>query len=299
MFVRRHPYLFFLLATFCVFAACVFALSFMVSVIVGAVSGAGTIETSGDRIGVVKIEGTLTDSDHIIRSLRKFAEKDSVKAVVLRVNSPGGAVAPSQEIAAEIAALRQRKNVVVSMGSVAASGGYYVAAPANEIFANPGTITGSIGVIMGWANARELLKTIGLEPVIIKSGEHKDMVSYTRDLTDEERSMLKEMVDTVHSQFVAAVATGRNMEESRVRELADGRIFTGEKAMELGLVDDLGNFNDAIARAAELGGIPGKPTLEYGRDPRLEWLDYLVNTTVKRLVMEMRASAETPVPEYR
>jgi protease-4 len=201
----------------------------------------------------------------------------------LRIDSPGGGVGPSQEIYDEVKAVDLVKPVVVSMGSVAASGGYYIAVPAREIIANPGTIIGSIGVIMEFTNFQELLEKIGLNSVIVKSGQYKDIGSPTREMTAAEREILQDLIDDVHSQFVSSVADGRNMDEEAVRAIADGRIFSGRMAMGMGLVDGMGNLEVAIRRAAELGGVDGEPNVVYppGKKPR--FIDLFIEETLNRL----------------
>lgn len=227
----------------------------------------------GDRVGVITVEGVITDSREVIEQLHRYRDLPSVKAVVLRVNSPGGAVAPSQEIFQEILKFRREtgKRVVASLGSVAASGGYYIAAAADRIVANPGSITGSIGVIMQIPNLGGLLQKVGIKTTVIKSGDNKDLGSITRDLTDAERRILQEVMDDVHSQFIEAVAAGRHMDRARVEPLADGRIFSGRQALGLGLVDELGDLPDAIERAGGLVGIPGRPKVIQERRRRF-WL---------------------------
>ena len=216
----------------------------------------------GPRIAVVEIEGIILDGDQVVRELRDHAENPSVKAVVLRVNSPGGVVAPTQEIFNSIQRVRKAgKPVVASFGAVAASGGYYVGAAANRIFANPGTLTGSIGVIMQMANVEGLLRKVGVDYVVVKAGAYKDVGNFARTMTPEERRILQTLLDDVHGQFIAAVAQGRGLDESAVRAVADGRIYSGSQAKTLKLVDELGGFEEAVEAAAKLGGVPGKPKL--------------------------------------
>ncbi len=217
----------------------------------------------GDKIAVVDIKGMISSSRDIVEQIDKFKEDSDVKAIILRINSPGGGVGPSQEIYREVLRARQKKKIIASMESVGASGGYYVACASDLIVANPGTITGSIGVVMEFSNIEDLLKKIGLQSYVIKSGKHKDIGSPVREMTPEERSILQGVIDSVHSQFVRAVAEGRNMEEGKVEQIADGRIFSGEQAKALGLVDRLGGLQDAIEIAAEMVGIKGKPTVIY------------------------------------
>jgi protease-4 len=235
------------------------------------------------QVGVVEVEGVIVDSKKIIEQLDAFHESSSVKAIVLRVDSPGGGVGPSQEIHDEVKRIDADKPVVVSMGSVAASGGYYIAAPAREIFANPGTITGSIGVIMEFANFQELLDKIGLHSEVVKSGKHKDIGSPVRPMTEDDRVLLQALIDDVHSQFVDSVATGRQLDVKKVRSLADGRIFSGRQARDLGLVDELGSLAAAIQRAGELGGIEGKPDVVYPPSDKPQLIDLLIQEASTQL----------------
>lgn len=213
----------------------------------------------GDKVALVRVTGVIIDSTDIIEELKDYAKDNSIKAVILRVDSPGGAVAPSQEIYEEILKLKEKKKIVVSMGTVAASGGYYISAPADKIVANAGTLTGSIGVIMEIPNISGLMQKIGVETQVIKSGEHKDIASVFKSLKPEEKQILQNVLDDVHSQFIQAVSEGRGMKFEEIRKLADGRIFTGRMAKQLGLVDELGNLQDAIKLAGTLTGIKGEP----------------------------------------
>ena len=233
----------------------------------------GGIGVSGDKIAIINIEGTIvgdrgglgmfgsaSGADDIARQIRHAGEDPSVRAIILRINSPGGSAAASQELHAEVCKARENgKIVVASMSDVATSGGYYVACGADKIVANPGTITGSIGVIFSQLQYSELLERYGIRANVIKSGEYKDIGSPLRNMTAEERQILQDMIDDIYIQFVQAVAEGRHMNESEVLELADGRILTGRQAKEVGLVDELGTFQDAVDLAAELAGIEGTP----------------------------------------
>lgn len=214
-----------------------------------------------DRIALIRIEGVIVDSQATVGELKRFSENPSVKAIVLRIDTPGGGVVPSQEIHDAVKRVRNKSNkaVIASMGSVAASGGYYIAAATDRIVANPGTLTGSIGVIMETANLEGLLQKIGVEGVIIKSGKYKDVGSPLRKMSAEERGLLQAVMDDVHKQFIEAVAEGRSMEVRAAQLLADGRIFTGRQAKEAKLVDELGDLEDAIQLAAEVVGIEGEP----------------------------------------
>ncbi len=278
MFSRRHPYLFFLLVLSGICASVMVAVS--VVVLLGLRSAGLDVfsEASAGRIGVVEVSGYLMDSMDTVSAIKRFREDDSIRAIVLRVDSLGGAVGPAQEIHREIMKTTESKPVVASLGTTAASGGYYIASAATQIIANPGTITGSIGVIMSYANFEELIRKFGLVPVIIKSGEHKDMGSPMRKMLPEERTILQGLSDQIHRQFIQAVAEGRKLSEKDVRKLADGRIFSGETAQEKGLVDILGNFEDAVDVAAALGNIQGKPELVHSEDKKIRWLKKLTET---------------------
>ena len=214
-----------------------------------------------DRIALVRVEGVILDAQATIGELKRFSENPSIKAIVLRIDSPGGGVVPSQEIHDAVRRIRSKNNkaVIASMGSVAASGGYYIAAATDRIVANPGTLTGSIGVIMETANVEGLLQKIGVEGVVIKSGKYKDVGSPLRKMTDEERGLMQAVMDDVHKQFIEAVAEGRSLELNVAQALADGRVFTGRQAKDAKLVDELGDLEDAIQLAAEVAGIEGEP----------------------------------------
>jgi len=248
---------------------------FLVLVALAAAFLGTSLPFGGDRIALVAVEGTITDARDIVAQLHRYRDQPNVKAVVLRIDSPGGAVAPSQEIYAEVVKLRQEtgKLVVASLGGVAASGGYYVAAAADRIVANPGTITGSIGVIMQIPNLGGLLEKVGIRATVIKAGQFKDLASITRDLTEPERQILQGVMDDVHGQFIEAVATGRHLDRSKVEPLADGRIFSGRQALALGLVDELGDQADAVDRAAKLVGITGRPRIVQERRSRFSLWD--------------------------
>ena len=214
-----------------------------------------------DRVAVIRIEGVILDAQATISELKHYSENPLVKAIVLRIDSPGGGVVPSQEIHDAVKRVKNKSNkaVIASMGTVAASGGYYIAAATDRIIANPGSLTGSIGVIMEMANFEGLMKKVGVEGVVIKSGRFKDVGSPLRKMSDEERKLLQSVMDDVHQQFIQAVADGRSMELSDVEPLADGRIYTGRQAKEARLVDELGDLDDAIHIAADIAGMEGEP----------------------------------------
>lgn len=234
----------------------------------------------GDAVAIVRVEGVIASggsstgyiggafSDEIVKYLARAEADDWVKAIVLRIDSPGGGVVASNEIYERL--LEIDKPIVASMGETAASGGYYVACAADKIVANPATMTGSIGVVLQVVGLEELLEKVGVEVVVIKSGSHKDIGGFHRDMTEEERALFQTMIDELCQGFVQIVAQSRRLPEERVRELADGRAYTGQQAQQLGLVDELGNLPRAVELAAEMGGIKGEPRLvEYRREPSL------------------------------
>jgi len=228
----------------------------------------------GEKVALVRIEGMITDSKDTVDEIKEYAKDPSIKAIVMRIDSPGGAVAPSQEIYEEIRKTVKKKKVVVSMGSVAASGGYYIASPATKIVANPGTLTGSIGVIMEIPNLEGLMNKLGIKTEVVKSGKHKDMASIFRGIKKEDREILQNVLDNVHEQFIRAVSEGRKMLYDDVKQIADGRIFTGEQALKAGLVDELGDLEDAVQTAAKLSGIKGEPVV-IGKKDRFSLINLL------------------------
>ena len=240
--------------------------------IVLSLSGYSPALSFTNKIGVVPINGIIRDADTIIEQMIAFRNDRQIKAIILRINSPGGGVGPSQEIYSETRRTSRTKKVVASLGSVAASGGYYVASAADSIVANPGTLTGSIGVLMEFVRVEELLKKIGVEMQVIKSGEFKDIGSPNRKMTHKEKEMLLTLLEDIRNQFVTAVSQGRNMPEEAVLELADGRIFSGRQAKDLGLVDSLGNFRDAVSVAKRLAHIKGEVKLVYPQKRRRSFL---------------------------
>ncbi len=255
--------------------------------------GGGFSAGVGDRIAVVPVEGVIDDemAKTVNRHLKQYGDDSRVKAIILRVDSPGGGVSASQEIYREVKRVKEekKKKVVISMGSVAASGGYYIAAPADKIFANPGTITGSIGVIAEWLNYKELAEWAKLKPVTFKSGEFKDTGSPTRELTEAEKKYFQAMIDELYGQFVGAVTEGRQgkgeagveLNKERVTQLADGRVYTGETAKKNGLVDEIGNYEDAVKATAKLVNIKGDPQIITPPKPKegITLLDLLLGAT--------------------
>jgi protease-4 len=225
--------------------------------------GKGRLMGGGEKVGVVEIKGLITDSRTAIKQLDGFRDDANIKAIVLRINSPGGAVGPSQEILREVEKARQKKKVVASLGTLAASGGYYIACGADLIMANRGTATGSIGVIMQFTNVEALTKKVGLDFFALKAGRYKDVGSPFRPMTKEEQAYMQGLIDNIYQQFLADVARNRKIPLDKMRELAEGRIYTGEEAKKIGLVDEFGNLQDAIDKAGRLGGITGKVEAVY------------------------------------
>jgi protease-4 len=237
-----------------------------------------------EKIGVVSINGTISSAKKISSELVTFAKDDGISAIILRINSPGGGVGATQEIYREVQKIAPQKPVVASMGSVAASGGYYVAAPATKIVSNPGTIIGSIGVFIQFVRLEELMNKIGVDLEIVKSGEFKDMGSPDRKLTQRDREILDELITDLQGQFVSAVASGRNLPVEKVQEIADGRIFSGARAKDLGLVDFMGNFQDAVEITKKIVGIKGDVALVYPKKSTGEWWNLFLKSSARDIV---------------
>jgi protease-4 len=224
-----------------------------------------------NAVAIVYVDGVIDSSKEVVEALDRIADSEAVRAAVVRIDSPGGAVAPSQEIYDAVLRVRERKPIVASLGNLAASGGYYVASACDPIVANPGTLTGSIGVIMQLGNFEDLLKRVGLQTMVVKAGRYKDIGSPLRPMSDEERQLLEGLLENVHSQFIAAVSKGRRLPVEEVRPLADGRVYSGEQALALHLVDRLGGLRDAVEVAAARAGIEGKPVPVEFRERRSPW----------------------------
>jgi len=237
----------------------------------------------GDKIGVVEIEGVIADGKDAMEDIVKFKEDDGIRGVIVRINSPGGSVGPSQEIYQELKKLAAKKKVYISASSVCASGGYYIASAGEKIFANPSTITGSIGVIMEQVVAEDLLKKIGIQPNTIKSGKFKDVGSPFRKMQDDERAYFQQILDSIHEQFIKDVAEGRKMPVEQAKKLSDGRVYTGAQAKELGLVDGIGTFYDTVDDMKKALGIKGKPVLVYGKRP-FSFLKWLISSATETII---------------
>ena len=285
--MRKRSVLVAVIVLVLVFAALVSSIAFM-----SYRKGRATGLVFGDKVALLEVRGMIIDVQPVIEQLVKFTKDDSVKAIVFRIESPGGGVSPSQELYREIQRTAEKKPVVASMGSVAASGGYYIASGVQKIYANPGTITGSIGVIAQFTNFEELFKKIGFRMEVVKSGAFKDVGNPGRAMTPDERQYLQKLLDSVHQQFVRDVARGRRMPEEKVREIADGRIFTGEQAKEMGLVDELGGLNDAVDAAGKMAGITGEPKLVYPEKKKISFLDYLLDRSAETVAERLKDSLD-------
>ncbi len=269
--MKRHP-----LLSSCLLVVLAMVLFVGLSMLALAWWGPGGI-WFGEKVGVVEIKGLISESRPILKQLDRYRQDSRIKAVVLRINSPGGAVGPSQEILREVEKLRKEKKVVASLGTLAASGGYYVACGADLIMANPGTATGSIGVVMQFANVEKLGKKLGLDIYALKAGRYKDVGSPFRPMTPEEKAYLQKLLDNIYQQFLRDVARNRKIPLEKMRRLAEGRIYTGEEAKNLGLVDEFGNLPDAIEKAGRLGGIKGKVEAVYPEKERFSFLRWLLD----------------------
>ena len=284
--MRKHPVIFGLLLLLVVGVAAFFFIYGVASsrTVIDPFAGKG-------RIGVVVIKGLISDSGEVTDLLERYEKDTHIKAVVIRINSPGGGVVPAQEIYDKVLKLKKKKKVLVSMGSVAASGGYYIACAGDRIVASPGTITGSIGVIIQFSQIEELLDKIGLKLKVIKSGKYKDVGSPTREMTEDEKKLVQGVVDDIYDQFLNAVSAGRNIPKEKVRTIADGKIYTGRQALRLGLVDELGSMEHTINVAAKLAGIEGKPKVIYPEERRTSVLRYLTKELISSVLKDLEKNA--------
>jgi protease-4 len=270
------------------------------------VKGESPSISSGPRIGVVEVKGAIgvggnsgVESEPIMKQLRRFHEDDAIKAVVVRIDSPGGAVAPSQEIHDEVQRLAQKKPVVCSMGNIAASGGFYIAVACPHIVANPGTLTGSIGVVSQFVNVKGLAERFDIKMETIKSGKLKDMGNPFRDLGPEEREYWQATTMRIYEQFLGAVVRGRKLDEAKVRAVADGRVLTGQDAKEVGLVDELGNFWVAVEAAKKAAKITGEPTLVYPAEDGARFLEHLMGGAAGAMARSVKSELEHGATEAR
>jgi len=270
----------------------------MVLVAVGSALLPDRWKSPSGEIALVRIQGILMDSQNIVRQLSNYRHNPEIRGIVLRIDSPGGAVAPAQEIYSEIMKLRaDHKTVYASMGTVAASGGYYIACAADYVLANPGTLTGSIAAVMAFSNIEELTNKIGIKPVIIKSGKYKDVGSPLRAMNPEERKLLQNVVDDVHQQFVQAVAKGRGLSVSEVNKIADGRIMTGQQALKLKLIDELGGLEKTLELLAKKIGVEGRPKVIEEKE-KTPFFDWLLQSTLSSRLVETLIPASLPRLQY-
>ena len=259
-----------------------FALILLSLVGISSITSEWVLQGTKNRIGIVDITGLISNSQYVVNQVKKFRQDKRIRGIILRIDSPGGAVGPSQEIYNEVLKTRESgKTIYASMGALAASGGYYIATAAEKIFANPGTLTGSIGVIMAFSNAKGLMEKIGLQPEIVKAGEYKDIGSPARAMTQKERNLLQSVVTDVHQQFIEAVASGRDISVAEITKIADGRILTGRQAYSLNLVDELGGLQVSIDQLAHKVGIIGSPKI-IKETPRVGFLDWILKSTVNQ-----------------
>ena len=273
-------------------------LALMVLVDVGSALLPDRWKSPSGEIALVRIQGMLMDSQNIVRQLSDYRHNPGVRGILLRIDSPGGAVAPAQEIYSEIMKLRaDHKTVYASMGTVAASGGYYIACAADYVLANPGTLTGSIAAVMVFSNIEELANKIGVKPVIIKSGKYKDVGSPLRAMNPEERKLLQNVVDDVHQQFVQAVAKGRGLSVSEVKEIADGRIMTGQQALKLKLIDEIGGLEKTLELLAKKIGVEGRPRVIEEKE-KTPFFDWLLQSSLSSRLIETLIPASLPRLQY-
>lgn len=256
------------------------------------------MNTSNSEIALVHVNGMLMDSSEIVRQLSKYRRDAKIKAIIVRIDSPGGTVGPAQEIYDEINKIKDAKKIVyASLGSVAASGGYYIACAADYVLANPGTLTGSIGAIMAFNNVEELAKKIGVRPAVIKSGAFKDSGSPLRSMEAKERKLLQNVVDDVHQQFVQAVSLGRNLSEAEVKQFADGRIMTGKQALEFKLVDEFGGLEKTIEIVGKKIGIIGHPSVIEEKED-VPFMDWLMKSAVSKNLTQSLLPVSAPKLQY-
>jgi len=292
--MRRHP----VILGFCIllFIGVVF---FALIYALGLLKGEGRSLHLRAKVGVVRIEGVLIDSSDIIDQIDEFADDDGIRAVVLRINSPGGGVVASQEIYQSVRELRKKKKVVASMGAVAASGGYLIATAADRIVANPGTITGSISAVMHFADVQELMRKVGVRSSVVKSGKFKDIGSPVREMTVEEKQLIQGIVDDIYDQFTQTLSENRKIPLGAILNLADGRIFSGRQALTVKLVDELGGLQDAVFLAGRLAGMEGKPAIVYAAKKKTNLWRYLMESVASAVSGKIHDSiAESGGAQY-
>jgi protease-4 len=286
--LKHKGYWFLFGSLFILFCAFVF---FIVALFLTVGNDEGLLASRGD-LAVIEIKGPIFESKQVVDQLDRVYKNDHLKGLILRIDSPGGSVGASQEIYQAVLRVKEKKKVIVSMGAVAASGGYYIAVAADKIVANPGTITGSIGVLMDYANVQELLQFLKIHAEVLTAGKMKDIGSPLRPIKPEERKFLEDILENMHQQFKVAVMKGRNFSQQKINEIADGRVFTGEQALALGLIDKLGYQQTAIDLAKDMLGLKKEPKLVYPKKKKLDFLDLLVGdeseSTLTKLFYSLR-----------
>ena len=259
--------------------------------------------TKGQSIAILKIEGVISESEKTLKTIRDIRDNENIKAIILRINSPGGLVAPSQEIFQEVKRLKEEKKkfVVASMETVAASGGYYVACAADSIVANPGTLTASIGVKMDFANLEKLYEWLKVKPYTLTSGRFKDIGSPNREMTPDEKQLILDMIQNIYEQFTSVVLESRKtkIKKEELEKIADGRVMTGHQALQYGLVDRLGSFEDAVDEAKKLAGITGEPNIIYPPKERITVLRQLMEEKVLEKIVSLFLMDKQPLPEWQ
>ncbi len=285
-----------LFITLIVVAVLMFVAIFVITIVMAVSDNSAMDFSYGKSVGLVEIIGPIVSSDNAVRQIKKYRDNNSVKAIVVRLETPGGGVAASQEIYEALKTAREKKPVVCSMGEVAASGGYYIACGCDSIVANPGTLTGSIGVILSYAMVEELMRKIGIKFEVIKAGEVKDMASPFREMSPQERALLQAMIDDVHLQFMEAVSEGRNIPLDSVKLFADGRVFSGRQAYQLKLVDKLGTQDDAVMMAGDMAGLKETPKVIREKKRRPSIFDLLAESA--ETLSNLNKSSQTKL-EYK
>jgi protease-4 len=270
----------------------------------GVVKGEAPHLSSGPRFGVIEVKGAIgvgggggVEAEPVMKQIRRFYDDDGIKAVLVRIDSPGGAVSPSQEIYDELKRLSAKKTVVCSLGNIAASGGFYIAMGCPKIVAEPGTLTGSIGVISEFVNVKGLAERFDIKVETIKSGELKDMGNPFRDMTARDREYWTEMTLHIYEQFLGAVVESRKLPEGKVREVADGRVMTGQDAKALGLIDELGNFYAAVELAKKEAHLTGEPTLVYPPEEGAKLFERLMGGTASAVARSVKAEVQREAVE--
>ncbi len=297
-YTQKTNYLPWILLGIAVLVGIGFVFLLVTSILVASFSAEQDYYPTKGNLAVVEINGIIDKSRNTIKTLRKLEKNKKVKAIVLSVNSPGGAVAPSQEIHDVVKDISKKKVVVASFGTVAASGAYYLSAPSRKIFASPGSLTGSIGVILEIMIIKDLLKKLSIDTKTIKSGRLKSAASPLKKMTPEEEKFLQKLSDNIHEQFKDAVSTDRKIPKETIDKIADGRVFTGEQALKLKLIDAIGGLDKACKEAAKMAGILGEPDIFYPPKPKKNFLEYLVESSAETVIRKLDNRLHSLTPLY-